>query len=38
MTDTSPAATEIALQRLLTTYVFTGLLFLLLPGTVAIFL
>jgi hypothetical protein len=33
MTDTSPAATEIALQRLLTTYVFTGLLFLLLPGT-----
>ena len=33
MTDTSPAATEIALQRLLTTYVFTGLLFLVLPGT-----
>lgn len=33
MADTSPAATEIALQRLLTTYVFTGLLFLLLPGT-----
>src|ERR1035437_9197625 len=33
MTDTSPAAAEIALQRLLTTYVFTGLLFLLLPGT-----
>jgi uncharacterized protein involved in response to NO len=33
MTDTSPAATEVALQRLLTTYVFTGLLFLLLPGT-----
>jgi hypothetical protein len=33
MTDTSPAATEVALQRLLTAYVFTGLLFLLLPGT-----
>jgi uncharacterized protein involved in response to NO len=33
MTDTSPAAVEVALQRLLTTYVFTGLLFLLLPGT-----
>lgn len=33
MTDTSPAATEIALQRLLTAYVFTGLLFLVLPGT-----
>ncbi len=33
MADTSPAAIEIALQRLLTTYVFTGLLFLLLPGT-----
>jgi hypothetical protein len=33
MTDTSPAATEVALQRLLTTYIFTGLLFLVLPGT-----
>src|SRR5450755_4792936 len=33
MTDTSPAATEVALQRLLTTYIVTGLLFLLLPGT-----
>ena len=33
MTDTSPAATEVALQRLLTAYVFAGLLFLLLPGT-----
>ena len=33
MTETSPAATEVALQRLLTAYVFTGLLFLLLPGT-----
>ncbi|MBZ5725634.1 MAG: NnrS family protein [Acidobacteriia bacterium] len=33
MTDQSPAAIEIALQRLLRAYVFTGLLFLLLPGT-----
>jgi uncharacterized protein involved in response to NO len=33
MTDSSPATTEIALQRLVTTYVVTGLLFLLLPGT-----
>ena len=33
MTDTSPAATEIALQRLVTIYIVTGLLFLLLPGT-----
>src|SRR5579872_5572526 len=33
MTDTSPAATEVALQRLLMAYVFTGLIFLLLPGT-----
>ena len=33
MTDTSPAATEVALQQLLKAYVFTGLLFLLLPGT-----
>jgi hypothetical protein len=33
MTDTSPAATEIALQRLVTVYVVTGLIFLLLPGT-----
>lgn len=31
--DRDPAATEIALQRLVTVYVFTGLLFLLLPGT-----
>ena len=29
----SPAATEVALQRLLRTYLLTGLLFLLLPGT-----
>lgn len=33
MTDSSPATTEIALQRLVTTYVVSGLLFLLLPGT-----
>jgi hypothetical protein len=33
MADTSPAATEVALQRLLRTYLLTGLLFLLLPGT-----
>lgn len=33
MTDSSPAATEIALQRLVTVYIVTGLLFLLLPGT-----
>jgi uncharacterized protein involved in response to NO len=33
MADPSPAATEIALQRLVTVYVVTGLLFLLLPGT-----
>src|SRR5450759_3186454 len=33
MTDTSPAAAEIALQRLVTVYIVTGLLFLLLPGT-----
>jgi uncharacterized protein involved in response to NO len=33
MTDTSPAATEVALQQLLKAYVFTGLLFPLLPGT-----
>jgi uncharacterized protein involved in response to NO len=33
MTVTNPVTTEIALQRLVTTYVFTGLLFLLLPGT-----
>ncbi len=33
MTDTSPAAAEVALQRLLRTYLLTGLLFLLLPGT-----
>ena len=33
MTDTSPAAAEIALQRLVRVYIFTGLLFLLLPGT-----
>jgi uncharacterized protein involved in response to NO len=33
MPDTSPVATEVALQRLLTAYVSTGLLFLLLPGT-----
>jgi uncharacterized protein involved in response to NO len=33
MMDTNPAATEVALQRLLTAYVFAGLLFLLLPGT-----
>ena len=33
MADMSPAATEVALQRLLRTYLLTGLLFLLLPGT-----
>ena len=33
MTHTSPAANEVALQRLVTIYVITGLLFLLLPGT-----
>ncbi|MGA9627431.1 MAG: NnrS family protein [Bryobacteraceae bacterium] len=33
MTDTTPAEFEIALQRLLTAYIITGLLFLLLPGT-----
>ena len=31
--DRDPAATEIALQRLVTVYVATGLVFLLLPGT-----
>jgi len=31
--DRDPAAIEIALQRLATVYVYTGLLFLLLPGT-----
>ena len=33
MNDKSPAATEIALQRLVMVYIVTGLLFLLLPGT-----
>jgi uncharacterized protein involved in response to NO len=33
MIDKSPVAIEIALQRLVRTYVLTGLLFLLLPGT-----
>lgn len=33
MADPNPAATEIALQRLVTVYIVTGLLFLLLPGT-----
>ena len=31
--EPTPAATEIALQRLVTLYVITGLLFMLLPGT-----
>jgi uncharacterized membrane protein YGL010W len=31
--DSSPAKIEIALQRLVTVYIVTGLLFLLLPGT-----
>ncbi len=31
MTDLDPAATEIALQRLVTVHVVTGLIFLLLP-------
>jgi uncharacterized protein involved in response to NO len=31
--DRSPAKIEVALQRLLTVYIVTGLLFLLLPGT-----
>ncbi|MEO8595891.1 MAG: NnrS family protein [Candidatus Solibacter sp.] len=33
MVTTTPAETEIALQRMVTIYVVTGLLFLLLPGT-----
>jgi hypothetical protein len=33
MADPKPAATEVALQRLVTVYVVTGLLFLVLPGT-----
>ncbi|MGD0499317.1 MAG: hypothetical protein ABSC23_12870 [Bryobacteraceae bacterium] len=33
MTDRSPAAVEMALQRLVTVYAIAGLLFLLLPGT-----
>src|ERR1035438_10315814 len=31
--DPKPAATEVALQRLVTVYIVTGLLFLVLPGT-----
>src|SRR5436305_3732660 len=31
--DSSPAKIEVALQRVLTVYIVTGLLFLLLPGT-----
>src|ERR1035437_10013656 len=33
MTTTTAAETEIALQRMVTVYVITGLLFLVLPGT-----
>src|ERR1019366_6937846 len=33
MTTTTAAETEIALQRMVTVYVLTGLLFLVLPGT-----
>ena len=33
MMDSSPAKIEVALQRLVTVYIVTGLLFLLLPGT-----
>jgi uncharacterized protein involved in response to NO len=33
MMDSSPAEIEVALQRLVTVYIVTGLLFLLLPGT-----
>ena len=33
MMDSNPAVIEVALQRLVTVYIVTGLLFLLLPGT-----
>jgi len=33
MATRTPAETEIALQRMVTIYVVTGLLFLVLPGT-----